>query len=73
MSKDIIEFSAFVLETYRFNAKLSGPEVDALFTKYNVYDYIADNFDVLHSFGEKRIIWEIKEYIKNQKLLLHNK
>ena len=66
MSKDVVEFLAFVLEIYKYNAKLSGPEEDALFTKYNIYDYIIENFDVLHSFGEKRIIWEIKEYIKNQ-------
>ena len=66
MSKEVVEFLAFVLEIYKYNAKLSGPEVDALFTKYNIYDYIIENFDVLHSFGEKRIIWEIKEYIKNQ-------
>ena len=67
MSKDVIDFLAFAIEVYRFQNSLSGEEVDALFTKYDVYGFITKNFDVLHSFGEKRIIWEIREYIKNQK------
>ena len=67
MSKDIIDFLAFAIEIYRFQNRLSGEEVDALFTKYDAYGFIIKNFDVLHSFGEKRIIWEIREYIKNQK------
>jgi len=67
MSKDIIDFLAFAIEAYRFQNRLSGEEVDTLFTEYDVYGFITENFDVLHSFGEKRIIWEIREYIKNQK------
>lgn len=67
MSKDIVDFLAFVIEIYRFQAKMTGEEVDSLFTQYDVYGFITDNFEVLHSFGEKRILWEIKDYIKNKK------
>ena len=67
MSKDVLDFLAFVIEIYRFQNKLTGEAVDNLFTEYGVYDYITENFDILHSFGEKRINWEIKEFIKNQK------
>ncbi len=66
MSLDVVDFIAFATEIYRFKAKLSGAEVDSLFSEYGVYDYLTENYDILHSFGEQRIIWEIKEYIKNQ-------
>ncbi len=62
---DIVDFLAFATESYRFHKKMTGAEVDDLFTNLGVYDFIVDNFDILHSFGEKRILFEINEYIKS--------
>jgi len=46
---------------------LDAVEVHALFQKYDVYSFLKNNYDVLHSQGEDYILNEISAYIKNQK------
>jgi hypothetical protein len=58
-------FAVFCAENYKAAMGLDALEVHVLFQKYNVYAFLTDNYDVLHSQGEDYILNEIKTYINN--------
>lgn len=60
---DLLYFVAFCLESYKNKHKLSGADVSALFSKYGIDDYLARNYDVLHTQGIEWILEEIEEMI----------
>jgi hypothetical protein len=59
-------FYIFCTENYRILKDMEAAEVLALFQKHNVYNFLTQNYDVLHSQGEEYILNEIATYIKNQ-------
>ena len=59
-------FYIFCTENYRILKDMEAVEVLALFQKHNVYKFLTQNYDVLHSQGEEYILNEIATYIKNQ-------
>jgi hypothetical protein len=59
-------FYIFCTENYRILKDMEATEVLALFQKNKVYDFLTQNYDVLHSQGEEYILNEIAIYIKNQ-------
>ena len=59
-------FYIFCTENYRILKDMEASEVLALFQKNKVYDFLTQNYDVLHSQGEEYILNEIAIYIKNQ-------
>ena len=39
-----------------------------IFDKYNVFDFIENSYDALHTFGSNNIVWNIQDYInQNEK------
>jgi hypothetical protein len=58
-----IKFLAYCIESYKGAKKLSGRQVIALFTRYNIMDYIINCYGALHTTGEQYIIQDIDEYI----------
>ncbi len=56
-------FLVYCIERYRYAKNLSGAETSELFDKYNVYDYIIQFFESLHTMGENLIIQDIDNYI----------
>jgi hypothetical protein len=61
-------FFIFCAENYRKLKLMEATEVHSLFQKYDVYNFLIQNYDVLHSQGEDYILHEIEIYIKNRKL-----
>ena len=57
------QFLIYVVEKYRSAKHLSGKAVEALFTKYDVWDYIYSCFEALHTTGDRYLIHDIDEYI----------
>lgn len=45
---------------------LSGEEAMTLFEKYNVLQYLSDNFEVLHTQSRQWLIEEIEDYSTKQ-------
>lgn len=45
---------------------LNGKQVSKLFTTYDVWNYIYSCFEALHTTGEKYIVNDIDEYIKER-------
>lgn len=62
---NISQFIVFCTENYRISRQLKGSEVVALFQKQNVYDFLTQNYEVLHTQGEEYILEEIELFIKN--------
>lgn len=63
---DIVYFISFCLEQYKIYKQLPGTEVSELFDQYHVYDYLTDNYDVLHTQGHQWLIQHITPNSKNK-------
>jgi hypothetical protein len=65
--KDITYFISFCIEQY-MNAKgINEDEAIATFTKYGVFDYLKDYFEVLHTQSRQWIVADLEEFINNRK------
>lgn len=56
-------FLVYCIERYRYFKNLSGVEVSEIFDKHNVYDYITEYFESLHTMGDHLIMQDIDDYI----------
>ncbi|MDR0790401.1 MAG: DUF3791 domain-containing protein [Bacteroidales bacterium] len=65
-NKKIMLFFAFCLEKYKDFKGLSAEETLLLFKKHNVFDFLQEGFEVLHTQGENYILQEIDLFIKTQ-------
>ena len=57
-------FLVYCVEQYKNAKSLSGKQISALFTKYNVWDYIYLCFEALHTTGANYIVEDIDLYIE---------
>ena len=62
----INEFIIFCIENYKQKVKLTGKEVYELFEKYELFDYLYNGYDVLHTQGDEWLMKDIDEYLKNK-------
>ena len=60
---DIAYFIAFCVEIYKHAHKLSGAATCALFAKHRIMDFLADNYDVLHTQSPQWMLEEISSNI----------
>lgn len=60
-------FTVFCMENYKDYKKLSGKEVAALFKQYDVYDYLQEFYDVLHTTGHQYINHDIDIYLNSRR------
>ena len=60
-------FYAFCLEKYKDFCSLSAEETLLNFRKYDVFEYLREGFDVLHTQGEGYIVREIDLFINARK------
>lgn len=65
--QDIAFFLAFCVEQYMNEKRLSHEEAMSLFTEFDVLDYLAEHFEILHTQSRQWIIEDIDEYIKERK------
>ncbi|MDR2804748.1 MAG: DUF3791 domain-containing protein [Dysgonamonadaceae bacterium] len=64
---DVNQFIIFCLESYKSASGLTGEQAFADFEAYDVFSYLSDGFDVLHTQGREYIIKDIQEYIACRK------
>ena len=60
-------FKTCCLENYKYRHCLSGEETVRLFDKYEVFQYLSDFYDILHTSGINYIIDDIEAYISYRK------
>jgi hypothetical protein len=64
---DIAYFLSFCIEQYGKKHQLNGDEVVSLFDRYEVFTYLEENFEVLHTQGYQWLMEEIDELIRIRK------
>lgn len=62
----INDFLIFVIEEYKYLENINAIELIELFTKNNIFNYITNNYDVLHTMGGRAIADDINCCIINQ-------
>lgn len=63
----IEQFQIFCIESYRHAHAISGIDALTEFKKLNVFEYLADGYDVLHTQGKNYILADINDYIEQRK------
>ena len=53
------DFLIYVIEEYKYLEKKNAKEIIDLFTKYNIFNYIIENYEVLHTMGGRAIADDI--------------
>ena len=62
-----LDFIVYCIEEYKNARKLTGRQVIAIFEKYNVYSFIEDSYEALHTFGGDNITWNLQDYIDHNR------
>ena len=62
------EFVIYCIETYKGRKSLDGKTAYRQLKESGAIDYIDNNYEALHTFGDDQIVWNIDEYmIKGKK------
>lgn len=64
---DIQKFIIFCLENYKTKNNLSGNDTSELFNTYNVFEYLEEGYEILHTQSMNYVVKEIEEFIKQRK------
>ena len=64
------DFMVYCTEQYKSAKKLSGKQVSALFSRYQVWDYLYSCFEALHTTGANYIVDDIDSYIETRQSAL---
>ena len=62
---NISYFIAFCIEQYKTAKGLEGAEVAKLFFDKGVAEYLADNYEILHTQSHQWLIEEIDDFLNN--------
>ena len=63
---NISYFIAFCIEQYKTAKGLEGAEVAKLFFDKGVAEYLADNYEILHTQSHQWLIEEIDDFLNNR-------
>ena len=66
-SKEIGQFLIFCLEEYKAAESLSGASAFALFEKNDVFDYLKESYDQLHTLGSAALVEDIRDYLRRRR------
>jgi hypothetical protein len=61
------QFIVFCLEIYKAATGLTGKEALDDFEKYDVFSYLTEGFEVLHTQGQAYLVADIQNYIANRR------
>lgn len=64
MDKKINDFIVFCIEIFKEKKQMTGKEAHELFEKYDVFQYLENGYDILHTQGDKWIVEDIEEFIR---------
>jgi hypothetical protein len=62
------DFLIYVIEEYKFLENKSTKDTMELFIKYNLFDYITQNYSALHTMGGRAIADDINLFMEKRDL-----
>lgn len=63
----IEKFIIFCLESYKAARQIDGNRALKDFEEYDVFAYLTQGYEVLHTQGKQYIVTDIEQYIANRK------
>ena len=63
-SDRVQDFIVFCIEEYKAAKGLTGKETQELFDASGAYEYLAEGYDVLHTFGSEHIVSDLDRYFQ---------
>ena len=63
-----LDFVIYCIETYKGTKNLDGKTAYQSLKEAGAIEYIDENYNALHTFGDDDIVWNIDEYIRNHSL-----
>ena len=60
------KFLIYCMEIYKRAEKLNGVQVLERFSQYNLFDYVLEFYEILHTHGVSYILQDINNYISEQ-------
>ena len=63
----VLLFQMYCMENYKAEKKLTPNETLELFSKYHIYEFLENTYDMLHTQDREYIIDSISTYIKKKK------
>ncbi|MDR1004530.1 MAG: DUF3791 domain-containing protein [Prevotellaceae bacterium] len=63
----IQQFVIFCLESYKADRTISGAKALSDFEECDVFSYLSEGYEVLHTQGQAYIVADIKDYIQHRK------
>ena len=63
---DKLDFTIYCIENYKVEKNLTGSETVVLFDKYDVFRFITESYEALHTVSNDYIIADITSYINTQ-------
>lgn len=66
-TQDIAYFISFCIEQYKNEKEMTGTEVMRRFDEYGILDFLAMNYEVLHTQNRQWIMEEIDNFIEARK------
>ena len=67
-TKLVNDFLAYVIEEYKYWENETAKNTIKLFTEHNVFDYIINHYDALHTLGGRAIADDINLLTENGKI-----
>lgn len=64
LKEKIIKYIIYALEEYKKFYKIKGKEASIFFSENNIYDFIIENYEALHTGSSENLIKDIEEYVK---------
>ena len=61
------KFLIYCMEIYKRTEKLTGAQVLEQFSRYNLFDYVLEFYEILHIQGVPYILQDIEDYISEQR------
>ena len=65
---DKLDFTIYCIENYKVEKNLTGSETVVLFDKYDVFRFINESYEALHTISNDYIIDDINAYIGNHQI-----
>ena len=68
MKEKINEFIIFCIEVYKEKEDKTGKEIYNLFKEHDVFAFLEEHYDVLHTQGKAYIVETITDFIENKEI-----
>jgi len=66
---DKLDFTIYCIESYKVEKNLTGSETVILFDKYDVFKFINESYEALHTISGDYIMDDITSYIDNRRII----